>query len=457
MVVLIGIGVAGAVGYPGTADAQRVQLDLDVTTTETDAPANAAVESEQPVVVQFEYAGLGDGTHELELMEKDSFSDDTIREFTVEGDSGRETFELTPDEVAATRESGAEYRADLFIRWGEEETSNTKGLMWQPTTVYTDGYGDLPDEVQEDEEITIEYYGWTAEPETHVRLMEDDPPHRSASGGNDETIRRESVSGPGYFEGSFTFVPSEFIASGDEEGDGDIETQARAAGVEYFPDLVRNISVATPSGADPNADAVITDVAPEGGGYHVGEDVPSDVEVENRGDERHTFFVGYGVVGPNGDVYDNDGETGTQVSLSPGEQDTVTVSWTVEEAAPTGSYTAGASVWAESNPDRLETRLDEVRVQNAFDVVETATGTETASTDGDEAGQPATPAWGSSPTDAPAQDIEDDGESTNDTAMADTDRLTETGGVSEQDGPGLGAVSVLIAVLIGMVAAYRRA
>lgn len=444
--ILVVTSIAGAVVYPGTADAQRVQLDIELTTTETNAPARAAVEGEQPVILTFEYAGLGSGTHDLQIMEMDSVSDDVIREFTVEGDSGTRTFELSPAELSETKETGAEYRADIYVRWGDEDVSNTEGLMWQHTTVYTDGYAQLPDQVDAGEEITIEYYGWTSESQTYVRLMEDDPPHRSG-GGNDETIRRESVSGPGYFEGTFTFTPSEFIEEGDEEGDGEIEVQARAADVSFYPDMVRNISVAEP---EPEINAAITDVTPPSGEYAAGDDVRTQVEIENQGDQRHTFFVGYGVVDENGNIYDNDGTTGTQISLDPGERDTVTVSWTVEDDAPTGSYGIGTSVWAESNPSNLETRLDDDRVQNAFDIVDAPAQTdESQSANEDNAGAPETTDASDNNDNDAAGDDDPAGDPDQDLENPDQDE-------AEEDGPGLGPVPALTALLIVFLLARHR-
>lgn len=369
VIVLIGIaGTAGVAAYSAPADAAQAQIDIEVTTADTDAPARALVYGEgvQSVELELEYSGLGSGTHVLELLERDTLFDDHVRDITVEGDSGSETYLLSGEELTETNEPG-EGRAVLFVRGGDEETSNSVSLNWQETTVYTKGYGELPAEVEPGEEITVEYYGWTNRDQTQVRLVEDDFPLQLSAGGNDETIRRESVSGPGRFEGAFTFVPSEYI---EDPNDREIELQSRPADVNYYPDLVRNVTVAEPG---PEIDAEITGFSPAAGEYQSGESVTSDVEVENTGDERHTFFVGYGVTDENGDTYDNDGTTGQQVTLSPGERDTVTLSWTVEEDAPPGSYSTTAAVWQESDPGELDTRLDEARVQDAFVVVEPPT------------------------------------------------------------------------------------
>ncbi|WP_128477497.1 PKD domain-containing protein [Halorussus pelagicus] len=101
-----------------------------------------------------------------------------------------------------------------------------------------------------------------------------------------------------------------------------------------------------------------------------GERVMAEVEVRNTGSTRHTFFVGYGVQGPDGTWYNNDERTGTRVTLNANERDWIAVSWTVEDDAPTGRYDARTAVWEESDRDNLHTRLDDERRYGAFEVVE---------------------------------------------------------------------------------------
>lgn len=427
-------------------------LTIEATTTETNAPVNAMAYEQQPIQLHFEYSGLGSGTHDMELREEETFgNDDTIRDFTVEGDSGSKTFHLSAAELASTKESGPEDAAHLYIQWGEEGKSNTIGLWWVDTTVYTKGYGKLPDKVEHGEEVTIEYYGWTTEQQTHVRLVEDDPALNSDSGGNDEQIRRDTVSGTGQFEGSFTFTPSDYVGDG-EEGDGAIEVQSRQEGERHYPDLVREIEVetttptptATPTQTErpTKIDARITDFSPSSGAYRAGDDVTSRVEVENTGNTRHTFFVGYGVVDEDGNSYDNDGTTGTEVTLDPGERTTVTVAWTVEEDVPAGSYGAGTAVWKESNRDDLETRLDDRRVQNAFEVVpktDTSTVTPASASEDDQSGRD------QSADDQSGGDQAGDDGAQDDTPQANNDVRTVT--VTENSGPGFGPVAALIALI----------
>jgi len=132
-------------------------------------------------------------------------------------------------------------------------------------------------------------------------------------------------------------------------------------------------------------DARITGFEPSSGTVRPGEEATARVTVRNVGEVEHTFFVGYGVVDPNGGVHDNDGGTGTTVTLAPGESATVTVSWTVESDAPPGRYGAGTAVWRESDRDALHTRLHEEWRDDAFTVerdrtTETTTATTTTPT-----------------------------------------------------------------------------
>lgn len=126
----------------------------------------------------------------------------------------------------------------------------------------------------------------------------------------------------------------------------------------------------------PQADARITEFEPPNGTYHVGEIAFANVTVKNEGAKSHTFFVGYGVIGPNGTIYDNGGTTGTPVTIPAGETRTVKVAWFVESEAPPGAYDTGTAVWKESDPTNLQTQLDEAVRNSTFVVTGNATDTE---------------------------------------------------------------------------------
>jgi len=95
------------------------------------------------------------------------------------------------------------------------------------------------------------------------------------------------------------------------------------------------------------------------------------VAVENTGNVEKDFFLGYSVYDESGTSYDNSEQTGQSISLAPGEVEYYyqsDIHWTVEDSAPTGSYDAETSVWAESDRDNLQTRLDRERINDAFEV-----------------------------------------------------------------------------------------
>ncbi len=116
-------------------------------------------------------------------------------------------------------------------------------------------------------------------------------------------------------------------------------------------------------------DASITVLEEPDGEFLAGENVETTVEVTNTGDEPETFFVGYSAFGPHGNDFDNDGTTGTTVTLEPDESETVTVSWTVEEESLVGEFELLTTVWLESDRHELKTRLDGEFVENSIEVV----------------------------------------------------------------------------------------
>lgn len=119
---------------------------------------------------------------------------------------------------------------------------------------------------------------------------------------------------------------------------------------------------------EPNIDATIVDLDQDSGSYKPGDTVRATATVENTGNREHTYFVGYSVRGPNRNWYDNDGSTGTTVTLQPGERRAVDLEWTVEDGAPVGSYDVKSTVWEEQDRDNLYTGLDTVEQYNRFDV-----------------------------------------------------------------------------------------
>jgi len=121
---------------------------------------------------------------------------------------------------------------------------------------------------------------------------------------------------------------------------------------------------------NPAVDAEITGFSVDGGTYQPGDTVDATATVKNTGGSEHTFFVGYSVKGPDDEWRDNGDSTGKSMTLDPGETRDVNLEWTVEDDAPEGSYDARTSVWEESDRNNLDTRLDDERDNDAFEVEE---------------------------------------------------------------------------------------
>ncbi|WP_340099003.1 NEW3 domain-containing protein [Salinibaculum salinum] len=98
--------------------------------------------------------------------------------------------------------------------------------------------------------------------------------------------------------------------------------------------------------SEPTTNAQITQVTASGGTYTPGESVPVDVAVENTGDTTHDFYTDASIQLPDGDWVTGEA---TSLSLSPGEDRTVTLGVQIPSDAPEGVYGAGAAVFHSSD------------------------------------------------------------------------------------------------------------
>lgn len=126
----------------------------------------------------------------------------------------------------------------------------------------------------------------------------------------------------------------------------------------------------TETESDGEVDGRIVGYAQESNSYTYGDTVEAEVTVRNTGETEHTFYIGFTVVGPNGDRYDNDGQTHESVTLEPGETGTVTVQWDVEDDAEPGQYDVETALWAEEDDGDLNDELDRVSIPDAFELEE---------------------------------------------------------------------------------------
>ncbi len=128
----------------------------------------------------------------------------------------------------------------------------------------------------------------------------------------------------------------------------------------------------------PTTKAEITGFNVESGTYQPGDSVTGSVTVENTGDTTHSFWVDFSAVGPDGGWSVGEGET---VELSPGESQTVELTWDLTDDSEPGTYDGGTGVYKSESKD---TKYDG---KTEFDTFEVETETEEyqlrATTDGE--------------------------------------------------------------------------
>lgn len=157
-----------------------------------------------------------------------------------------------------------------------------------------------------------------------------------------------------------SFDAGEYTARAVVDPDGHIDEQD-----ETNNELERSLRV---EAAEESISAELADIQVASGEYSTDELVTTDATVKNTGNVAHTFFVGYDVVGPAGEHYNNNAQTGRAVYLDPGENTTISLDWAVQESAPDGQYDVVISVWKESDRYSLTTRLDSSTEYNSFTV-----------------------------------------------------------------------------------------
>lgn len=121
---------------------------------------------------------------------------------------------------------------------------------------------------------------------------------------------------------------------------------------------------------EPEVSADIIEVELPSGEYTEGDSVETTAVVQNTGDERESFFVGYSVFDPEGTEYHNDRQTGEPVTLDPDETVTIDLVWHVEDDIPTGEYAVQVTAWAETDRYDLRNPLDTEIYGGVFTVTE---------------------------------------------------------------------------------------
>jgi len=220
----------------------------------------------------------------------------------------------------------------------------------------------------------------SGEQEARVRVIDGTSP---IHGGNHHDLEELTVS----VEGSATATESQLDHDGESttaDASGTVSpTQHPDSNTRYGHGIVDAYAAVVSQ-----IDAEILDISVgTAGGYQQGETVDATVEIQNTGNLTNEFFVGHSVVDATGEVYDNDGSTGTTVELAPGESATVSVPWTVAADdggdAPASTYDSIVKVWVESDRTDLRNTVATLRQEDAFTVLPSAGDTEVTITDVD--------------------------------------------------------------------------
>jgi len=111
---------------------------------------------------------------------------------------------------------------------------------------------------------------------------------------------------------------------------------------------------------------IVSDPTIDSGQFSVGDRVNASLEIENTGDERHEFYIGYSVKDPAGKWWD---APYRNIVLDPGNKSLVELSWEVDSMAPAGNYTARVAVWKGRAGELLVDQCDSKDEVNAFEVV----------------------------------------------------------------------------------------
>lgn len=118
-----------------------------------------------------------------------------------------------------------------------------------------------------------------------------------------------------------------------------------------------------------DSDARITNFDAPSGSKQPGDTLEASTTVENTGDTTRSVWVGLSYRRPDDEFYDIDPKE--TVTLSPGETDQVSFSWSLPDDAPEGSYDAVTAIWNDydsSNDEMVTPKYDETSVQDAFTV-----------------------------------------------------------------------------------------
>jgi len=217
----MGLPLVAATTVSSDGDAQA-RLSLEITSTETDEELGVISTGGQPIDIEITYSDLGDGDHEVTILDDDLFTDDELVTTTVSGSSGSETLTVSGETILKKLAGDTEPKIDLVARIDRLE-SGKHTLTWVDQTTYLK---DVPERVEPGEEVAVTVYGWGESETAPVSLMEDDP-LLNGDAGEDEQIRHEEFTvADNYYEGTLTFTPSNYLTEG-EDADRVLELDVR--------------------------------------------------------------------------------------------------------------------------------------------------------------------------------------------------------------------------------------
>ncbi|WP_254278917.1 NEW3 domain-containing protein [Haloarcula marina] len=279
-----------------------------------------------------------------------------------------------------TLDAGA--RDSVTVEWDVEDSAPS-GTYDVVTALYTGQNSDgLLNRIDSDDDTDVFSLAEARTPPSADR----DSPAREVTVETDDSVRftLDATDPDGDLDGVEWYVDGTHMETtriGGSTDEGEWAGRFDAPGTYYVEGLVFDetgaysdavswsVTVREPT----DIDARIRGLDADGGEYTAGDTVETTVYVENTGNTEHTFYVGYSLRGPDGNLWDNDGTTHESVRLTAGERDRRTVEWDVPEQAPAGEYDVVTALYAAESSGKLENRLDSSDESSAVTIAESNT------------------------------------------------------------------------------------
>ncbi|MDX1746807.1 MAG: PKD domain-containing protein, partial [Halobacteriales archaeon] len=184
-----------------------------VTTTRGDERVTGVVAG-QPVELHLVYDGLGSGIHDLSI--RDANSGEHVLNTSVVGDAGSANIGISGSALATAHAASPDTIDLEVVGRGTTSALYSMDKIGRATMYLTD----VPPRADQDEPVTVSYYGWTHE--TVVLTLGVDHPPLTDNTGEDEAIQTVRITPPSggsrpyVFSGDLTFTPSDFRESPDD-------------------------------------------------------------------------------------------------------------------------------------------------------------------------------------------------------------------------------------------------